>query len=497
MKRALFSIVAVAIALGVLETGARLVEHYGCQTGPVPAESSGWQATFFRTFHDWHEPDPDLLWRFKANLEHPLITTNSSHLLGGKINRKKSESVFRILLLGDSSPVGIGLSSRKQAFGEQLCRMLDVVLTDYSRVELINTTVPGYSSEQIRVYLESEGWQFEPDLTILYCGNNDASISGYLTDRELLQQQSFGPARKLLSELALYRMARVALTSANAPEELQPDMLRLRVSTDRFHQNLKSIAALCAEHSSPLVIVKPPVPLLWPALLQFKVLGDRCSEGRPIMPEAMRQVLAREIKYCFDPVRFSHLLDNTDVFTQLVIQSAFTDSLAPVEAISLYSRQLDIQPDDAVTINNLGVSYWQAGNYRQAETTLRRARETYVRTTTNLSPAFVAGGAPFLYNLGVNLLSMSERDTTKLAEAYTALDSALQADYFSLRIKAVYLDQIDRLEGLPNVFLYDPSPAVRSNGAESLFIDHCHPTVEGHRLIATGLFQLIMRDIVQ
>ncbi len=497
MKRALFSIVAVAVCLGILEVGARLVEDYGCRSLPTSTELSGWQSTFFRTFHDWHEPDPDLLWRFKGNLENPLVTTNASHLLGAEISKIKPDDVFRILLLGDSSPVGIGLGSRLQAFGEQLQRMLDIVLTDYSRVELINTTVPGYSSEQIRVYLKGEGWQYEPDLVILYCGNNDASISGYLTDRELLERQRLGSLRKLLSRLALYRLTRATLAPARRLDELRPEKLKVRVSADRFYENLRSIADLCVEHSSPLVIVKPPVPLLWPALLQFKVFGNSFSEGKPIMPEAMRQVLAREIKYCFDSVIFHHLLDNADVFTQMVVQSAFTDSLSPYEAIFLYSQQLDIQPDDAVTINNLGVSYWQAGNYREAETTLRKARETYVRTTANLSPAFVAGGAPFLYNLGVNLLSMSERDTTKLAEAYTVLDSALQADYFSLRIKAAYLDQIDRLEGLPGVFLYDPSPTFSSNGAEALFIDHCHPTVEGHRLIATGLCQLIIRDIVR
>jgi len=497
MKRILFSIVAVAIFLGVLEAGARLVEHYGYRTLPAPTEPSGWQTTFFRAFHDWHEPDPVLLWRFKANQEDPLVTTNASHLLGAEISKTKPDDVFRILLLGDSSPVGIGLGSRRQAFGEQLCRMLDVVLTDYSSVELINAAVPGYSSEQIRAYLECEGWRYEPDLIIVYCGNNDASISGYVTDCELLERQRLGSVRRLLSGLALYRITRVALTSTKGSDKLQPDMLKVRVSPDCFYENLRSIADRCVERSCALVIVKPPVPLLWPALLQFKVFGDKRSDGKPIMPETMRQLLSREIKYCFDLVIFRHLLDNADIFTQMVMQSAFTDSLSPEEAISLYSQQLDMQPDDAVTANNLGVSYWQAGKYREAETFLRRARILYAQAVDDLSPAFVAGGSPFMYNLGVDLLSMSVHDTTKLVEAYLHLDSALQADYFSLRIKRAYLDQIDRLEGVPGVFLYDPSPTFRINGVEALFIDHCHPTIEGHRLIATGLYQLIMRDIVQ
>ena len=38
----------------------------------------------------------------------------------------------------------------------------------------------------------------------------------------------------------------------------------------------------------------------------------------------------------------------------------------------------------------------------------------------------------------------------------------------------------------------DVESAFAENGAERLFIDHCHPTVLGHRILANILFQEIV-----
>lgn len=102
-KKLVFSLIAVAIRLGLAEMAARLVEPD--QPGSEAQDNqTGWQTEFFESLFDWHEPDPDLLWRFRPNLKVSYITTNESHLIGEEVTLQKPDRVFRILLLGDSSP---------------------------------------------------------------------------------------------------------------------------------------------------------------------------------------------------------------------------------------------------------------------------------------------------------------------------------------------------------------------------------------------------------
>ena len=76
------------------------------------------------------------------------------------------------------------------------------------------------------------------------------------------------------------------------------------------------------------------------------------------------------------------------------------------------------------------------------------------------------------------------------------LDSALQADYFSLRIKRVYQEAIDSVGRLDNVTVIDLPTIFEENGGDCLFVDHCHPTLEGHRLIAQALFNAIRKMVL-
>ena len=78
-----------------------------------------------------------------------------------------------------------------------------------------------------------------------------------------------------------------------------------------------------------------------------------------------------------------------------------------------------------------------------------------------------------------------------LSLPFIYLDSALQADYLSLRIKQKYIDAIDRID-TAGVTIIDLPSLFRANGGEKLFIDHCHPTAQGHRLIAELLADKIL-----
>jgi len=327
-------------------------------------ENIGWQTPFFQSFLGWHTVDPDLLWRFKPHLKNPLILTNSRGCLGGEISLPKPRRVKRILVLGDSTPVGLGLRYRTHAFPELLTTAIARVLPENNSVELVNAAVSGYTSEQIKRLLIRDEALYEPDLVIVYVGNNDASISGVRSDRELLESSLSALTRSFLRNLAVARLMRriygmIGATNANSSEA----PLRLRVSPTEFSENLSEIAKICASSGIPIIIIKPVVPRLWPAGIQFKPFSHyRDTVGEYIMPERLRNLLGKNFKYCFNEKMQDALYGTTDIFPRLALASS-EGSLHGPDAVAHFDTLVSQNPRDALFRNNLGVSLWEIKSY--------------------------------------------------------------------------------------------------------------------------------------
>jgi lysophospholipase L1-like esterase len=502
-------IYALVVLLGlvlVLEITARLAESQFVSSFDKPTQQPGWQTELFGTLFEWHEPDPEVLWRFKAGLDNSLIQTNSDHLLGQEISVSKSKDEYRILLLGDSSPVGLGLTSRRMAFGEIARYMLDKYFKAEKNVELVNAAVSGYSSEQIVRFLETRGWSYDPDVVIVYCGNNDASISGVYSDQELLQFQKLKTLRSIFSRLSIYRVMRsffagIGLRQRAGPDNQDEGQLKVRVSPERFSENISTIADQCYHHNCTLIILKPPVPYLWPAGLQFKPFQHLTgTEGQMIMPHQMFEILGNDIAYCIDSSRFEQLYGTGDIFTQYVYGMVSKDTVVDETTIDRYKSMLLNDPENPSILNNLGVAYWRRNQCDKANDMLRRARQLYLHQTgDSLTPADMAAGSPILYNIGINLLSLETHNDgiwyDRDGAAFRYLDSALQADFISLRIKQPYWDVIDKMGSYPGATVIDLPKVFDENGGENLFIDHCHPTAEGHRLIAREIVEAIVSNV--
>ncbi|MCB2230804.1 SGNH/GDSL hydrolase family protein [bacterium] len=495
-RKIVFALIGTLIGLGVLEGGARVIER---SLAPSSEESlaPGWQTRFFSELFDWHEPDPALLWRFKADLDNPLIKTNHDHFIGDEL-RPKAPGVFRIVVLGDSSPVGLGLRSRKETFAALLPLELRSSLGEDLPIEVLNAAVSGYSSEQIRRLVELRGDDLDPDAVVLYCGNNDASVSGPVSDNRLLEMQRLVGLRRAASHLSLYRVLRSMLAKDDRSES--DSALVVRVSPERFEENVRTIAAFCASRDCRLYVCEPPVPLLWPAGLQFRIFRHVTDEdGEILLPERMREVLQRNIHYCLSPARFRVLYGEGDRITRAVWASAPSDTLPAEEYRAGVRRRLEAQPGDAVGWNNLGVSYWSAGVFDSAALCLETARGVFVDLHGGDSSVEVnAAGSPILFNRGIVALSAGPDSLTthigSSSSAYIWLDSALQADYYSLRIKRGYVERLQRLATLPNVRVIDLPAIFATSGGEALFVDHCHPTARGHQLIARALGREIASD---
>ena len=499
LKKLILALVTFALAVCLLEVGARLIES---QLDRPPTDP-GWQTRFFAGMFSWHEPDPRLLWRFRPNLVGKLIHTNADGLIAGPVSKRKPDSTLRVLLLGDSSPVGLGLQSYRESFGDKLQYLLQKALLGRRKVELINSAVSGYSSEQCRLFLELDGWQYEPDIVVVYCGNNDASISGFASDRDLLGHQQLVGLRRTLSHLAIYRLLRTALAPAghsrNSDSQREPVV---RVTAAEYGENIRTIVEQCDTRHVPVVIVKPAVPYLWPAGLQFAVFTDIPDDsGRLLQAPELREALGRDLKYCLDSSRLTDLRDQPDWFARTVYAVAYRDTLSPEQAVEHYRRLAETRPDDPVALNNLGVSLWQVAEYDLADTVLRDARRLYVRSiddtgaTSGLTPFRQAVGAPFLFNIASNSLRGAIIDfdirSVDSVVAMPLFDSALQADYFSLRIKRAYWNEIDRLAQAQKnrqVIVIDLPALFLPLGNETMFVDQCHPTALGHSVIAEAVF---------
>ena len=109
----------IEIVLRVLDSGFHLIAKSTDQEKLIK-ENKLWQQELFSRFLGVQERKPLLLWRFRPNVHKSIFQTNSDGLLGSDISIPKPANTYRILLLGDSAPVGLGLHKREDAFGEQL-----------------------------------------------------------------------------------------------------------------------------------------------------------------------------------------------------------------------------------------------------------------------------------------------------------------------------------------------------------------------------------------
>ena len=204
--------------------------------------------------------DPELFWRLAPNItraddDWPLFGTisNAQGLREDhEIPRRKREGEVRILFLGDSCTFGDRLSieeSYVQGVEERLRTRFPG-----SAIECINAGVPGYTLFQGWRFLETEGFEYDPDVVVLYFGWNDGVSWGDKSDQEhyeaMRARQPPGPLRwSRMCQLLWQAMASVGAEeqSATPPAALRPRLLpqefgdllaRVHESTDRREREL-------------------------------------------------------------------------------------------------------------------------------------------------------------------------------------------------------------------------------------------------------------------
>ena len=137
------------------------------------------QTTHFR-------PHPTLHWMCRPNLQSfvsssdgIVLNTNLHGMREGPTSYIKDDNEYRIIVLGDSSNFGQGVSG-EEMWSSQLESILSS--TGAQKISVLNAACPGWTTHQGVEVMESYGWKYEPDLVI--AGFNNDAGPDFMTDRE-------------------------------------------------------------------------------------------------------------------------------------------------------------------------------------------------------------------------------------------------------------------------------------------------------------------------
>lgn len=189
MKRIISLILLLAfyvlLFLGVAEIGVRVAR------AAAPAESMGWfwevpnattgwaliPGSSGRSYNDLYEYDVEM-------------SINSRALrMPESVAYAKPEGVYRVLVLGDSF-IEANQVEWAESFPQQLAALMEQQ-TDL-RVEAINAGVGGWGNDQQLIWLQEEGYKYEPDLVLVATyPRND-----FMNNSEALEGANQGKIRK-------------------------------------------------------------------------------------------------------------------------------------------------------------------------------------------------------------------------------------------------------------------------------------------------------------
>ncbi len=207
---------------------------------------------------------PTRLWGMAPGVKNNagvFSTINEKGLRGQLPEAAREDGQERILILGDSTFFGHGVED-DETLGAALERILQ---EEGHSVMVINGAIPGYSTEQVRLLLEEDGWDLDPTLLIVGCLWSDNNWDVF-RDRDLLRTQNKFQNNPL-SRSHFYRLlsgwidrvrggdgARIITWTR---ESEWPTVGQRRVSLQRYAENLDAIARQAAQRDIGVMFIRP------------------------------------------------------------------------------------------------------------------------------------------------------------------------------------------------------------------------------------------------
>ncbi|UCF32528.1 MAG: hypothetical protein JSV78_09345 [Phycisphaerales bacterium] len=310
-KKVLFSIVAVVCCLVLVEGLSRFIikvtpnarwEHHSNLVDTIG----------FPALNEILEPDPELFWKVKANLDGlqlageiagsgPLHFSLSTDDRGFRRMPDVPDAHHTVLFLGDSCLFGVGVDDEQTIPALVQRRMKDL--------RCINAAVPGYSSYQGRRLMERMRLPSPPDVVVINFGFNDGAPWDHLSDLEhmalLRAEQS-----SILNRLKFPQLLRglVVQKDASSPEQDRPP--RPRLSDEEFDDQINLIIRLCER------VGAKPVLVVWPVRLQMSEAIDQSKHV------ALKLIAARQRIPLVDAVSLFQAHGGVDLFADRIHANA-------------------------------------------------------------------------------------------------------------------------------------------------------------------------------
>ena len=137
------------------------------------------------------------------------ITINSKKLRDNEFEYNKSEKK-RILVLGDSFAWGFGVEEEE--------RFSEIIEGEIDNLEIINSAIAGYSSDQQLLYFTREGYKYHPDLVMMlfyendFLGNSVDNIYWYNKPNFVIKEDSLVLRNVPVPEQSIYQKLRKFLS---------------------------------------------------------------------------------------------------------------------------------------------------------------------------------------------------------------------------------------------------------------------------------------------
>ena len=313
-------LLVAAITLGALEVVCRLLDPLGISYYP---ETARWLDTL------------DVLPGRAGYRNHPgtsgeyfgaPVHINSLGLRGAEIPTK-APGEFRILLMGDSFPFGIGVPV-DQAFPAVLEKLLQKDAPAGRRVRVINMGVVSYNTDQELRQLEELGLSLQPDAVVLSYAVNDVESVLWVLDKranpvtDLVQRSYAGSllailARNLKNAVTGSSTLNLGAYSASSPGWQAVD------------RSMTKMNGLCRQAGIPFVVfhIFEDVAPLRALLTQ---LGKR--EGFPVLeifPSAHPRYASRDPQSLVNSPMDSHPNAEGNVMWAELLQGALRGHLGP------------------------------------------------------------------------------------------------------------------------------------------------------------------------
>jgi len=251
-RKILFGVAPLLILILMLEIALRL---FGFSYDSFFAQAFWWKRFSGQPIY---QRDPVRFWRLRPYANSDLNPEsrdtqliNSMGLRDDEFPMEKQPGELRVITMGDSCTFGDGVANW-ETYANVLEDMLSKNIPGKS-VQVINAGVPGYTSYQVRQYLERELLKFKPDLVVIYVGFNDnVPAANGITDAERGEVGAVvWEAQKLLNALRSYQVVKYLVMRAKQrlfpgvnPEAQNPEGVEHQIFRVPFEDFVKNLVAI-------------------------------------------------------------------------------------------------------------------------------------------------------------------------------------------------------------------------------------------------------------